>query len=134
MKKINNENDPIYSLYVKNNSWGILTSIDLQGCDPKTIRSAKKIREFVVKLCLLIKVKRFGKCIIVHFGRRKEIEGYSMVQLIETSLISGHFAEASNGVYLDIFSCQYYNPEQVLQFSKKFFKAKTHNHRHILRK
>jgi hypothetical protein len=35
------------------------------------------------------------------------------VQLIETSLISAHFANLTNTVYLDVFSCKPYDPEVV---------------------
>ena len=41
-----------------------------------------------------------------------------MVQLIETSLISGHFANDTNSAYLDIFSCKGYDPAVVEEFSK----------------
>jgi len=46
-----------------------------------------------------------------------------MVQLIETSLISGHFANKTNHIYLDVFSCAYYDPEVVKEFASKFFEA-----------
>ena len=47
-----------------------------------------------------------------------------MTQLIETSLISGHFANDSNRAYLDIFSCKPYNPKIVEEFSKDFVGAR----------
>jgi len=40
-----------------------------------------------------------------------------------TSLISGHFANASNTVYLDVFSCKYYDPREVAEFAMAFFKG-----------
>ena len=48
-----------------------------------------------------------------------------MTQLIETSLISGHFANDTNRAYLDIFSCKGYDPAVVETFSKKFFRARS---------
>ena len=111
-----------------------MTSLDLHNCNPETIRSAEKIKEFVEKLCELIEVKRFGKCQIVHFGEKPEIAGFSMVQLIETSLISGHFANLTNNVYLDIFSCKYYNPQTAADFAKEFFEASDLNFNYVLRK
>jgi hypothetical protein len=44
-----------------------------------------------------------------------------MVQLIETSLISAHFANLTHTVYLDVFSCKTYDPEVVRQFSQTSF-------------
>jgi len=103
--------------------WGILTSLDLYGCSPETIRNAEEIRRFVVELCERIDMKRFGECQVVHFGQDERVAGYSMIQLIETSLISGHFANQSNAAYIDIFSCKPYDPDDVAQFSREFFGA-----------
>lgn len=104
--------------------WGLLTSIDLFNCNPKKIRSAKEIKKYVRELCKKIEMKRYGETIAVRFGREERVKGYSMAQLIETSLISGHFAEQTNSAYIDIFSCKYYDPIKAEKFSKEFFKAK----------
>ncbi len=104
-------------------AWGLSTAVDLQDCNPDIMRSRKKIHAYVVALCDLIGMKRYGDCQIVHFGEGR-VAGYSMVQLIETSLISGHFANDTNRAYLDIFSCKGYDPAVVEEFSKKFFGAR----------
>jgi len=104
--------------------WGLLSSIDIYGCDPETIRDAEKIKEFVIELCDLIEMKRFGDPVVVHFGEDERVAGYSLVQLIETSLISAHFANQTNTVYLDVFSCKIYDPERVEAFSRNFFAGK----------
>jgi S-adenosylmethionine decarboxylase len=109
--------------YEKKNPWGVLTSVDISKCAPDIIRDAKKIEQFVHELCDLIGMKRFGECQVVHFGEDEKVEGFSMTQLIETSLISGHFANASNRVYLDIFSCKFYEPREVAEFATAFFKG-----------
>jgi S-adenosylmethionine/arginine decarboxylase-like enzyme len=118
-----------------NNSkvWGLLTSVDLYSCNSKTIRDAEAIKKYVSELCLLIEMKRFGDTKVVHFGKDEKVAGYSMVQLIETSLISGHFTNSTNNAYIDIFSCKYYNPLAVEEFTKKFFEAKETNMHYILR-
>jgi S-adenosylmethionine decarboxylase len=126
--------DPIKEEYDKNNSWGITTSVDLHGCNPDFIRDAEKIKEFVKNLCDLIEVKIFGECIVVHFGEKEEIQGFSMVQLIESSLVSGHFANKTNNAYLDIFSCKYHNPYKVAEFCKEFFEAKDYTLNYLFRK
>jgi len=101
--------------------WGIASSIDIYNCNPETIRNADKIRQFVKELCELIEMKRFGETTVVHFGEDERVAGYSMVQLIETSLISAHFANLTNVVYLDVFSCKPYDPQVVEEFARKFF-------------
>ena len=101
--------------------WGLATSIDIYHCDPQAIRDADRIRRFVVELCDLIEMKRFGETQVVHFGEDEKVAGFSMVQLIETSLISAHFANLTNTVYLDVFSCKMYDPEVVAAFARDFF-------------
>jgi S-adenosylmethionine/arginine decarboxylase-like enzyme len=102
-------------------AWGLACSFDIYNCNPDTIRNAKAIRQFVHKLCDLIEMKRFGDCVVVNFGEDERVAGYSMTQLIETSLISAHFANASNTTYLDVFSCKPYDPEVVEKFALDFF-------------
>ena len=68
-------------------------------------------------------MKRFGETQVVHFGEDDRVAGYSMTQLIETSLVSAHFANLTNTTYLDVFSCKLYDPQIVADFAKKFFKA-----------
>lgn len=120
--------------YEKEKAWGLLTSLDLRNCNPKTIRDDKKIKQFVDELCQLIEMKKFGPCTVVDFGEDPEVAGFSMTQLIETSLISGHFANKTNRVFLDVFSCKFYNPYIVLEFAKKFFEADNANLHHVFRK
>ncbi len=105
----------------RKSAWGIAASIDIYNCNPATIRDADAIRRFVVELCDLIEMKRFGDTQVVHFGEDERVAGYSMVQLIETSLISAHFANQSNAVYLDVFSCKPYDPFLAEKFALKFF-------------
>ena len=107
--------------------WGLLTSLDLYGCNPDTIRNADKIKQYVVELCMLIDMKRFGDCQVVHFGEEERVAGYSMIQLIETSLISAHFADASRAIYLDLFSCAPYNPQEVAEYAQEYFGATSYH-------
>ena len=110
--------------------WGVASSIDIYGCNGNLIRSADVIRKFVADLCDLIEMKRFGKTQIVHFGEDERVAGYSMVQLIETSLISAHFANLTNTTYLDVFSCKPYDPDIVRDFAENYFKG-THSVIHV---
>ncbi len=106
---------------VEKSVWGIASSFDIYNCNPDTIRDAEKIKQFVVELCDLIEMRRFGETVVVNFGEDERVAGYSMTQLIETSLISAHFANLTNTVYLDVFSCKPYDPAIVEDFAVKFF-------------
>jgi S-adenosylmethionine/arginine decarboxylase-like enzyme len=120
--------------YQNIDAWGIETIIDLKSCDPELIRDADAIKQYVKELCELIKMKAFGETIVVHFGEDEKIAGYSMVQLIETSLISGHFANITNNIYINIFSCKEYDPYKAAEFTKKFFKGSEYSISVVLRK
>lgn len=104
--------------------WGHHSCIDLYNCDPATIRDAEKIKQFVAELCVLIDMRPFGETQVVHFGEDEKVSGFSMIQLIETSLISAHFANLTNTTYLDVFSCKYYDSKKAADFAKSFFGAK----------
>ena len=107
--------------YERTDAWGLHSAIDIHGCNPDAIRDADKIKQFVVELCDKIEMKRFGECVVVNFGEEERVAGFSMTQLIETSLISAHFANQTNPVYLDVFSCKCYDPNVVAEFAKEFF-------------
>jgi len=115
-------------------AWGLLSSIDLYNCNPEYIRDKEKIKTYAIELCELIKMKRYGDCEVVNFGEDQRVAGYSMTQLIETSLISGHFANQTNTSYIDIFSCQLYDPQKAADFTKNFFEADKYNIQIIFRK
>lgn len=120
--------------YDAKDMWGLVSSIDLHNCNPKTIRDADAVKAFVYELCDRIKVKRFGECTVVDFGEDPRVSGFSMTQLVETSLISGHFANQSNTVYLDIFSCKFYDPVVAAEYAKEFFESSDMNLSVTLRK
>ncbi len=99
------------------------TSLDLYECDPEIIRNADRIKRYVIELCDLIEMRCSGECQVVPFGEEEQVAGYSMVQMIEGSLISGHFANLTNAVFIDIFSFKPYDSEQAIRFSRDFFQA-----------
>jgi hypothetical protein len=114
-------------------AWGLALAVDLEGCSPAAIRSQSGIAQFATLLCELIEVKRFGPATVVRFGENPRVSGYSLVQLIETSLVSGHFAEATDSAYIDVFSCKPFPPQSVTEFCTRWFEATTTTTSLILR-
>lgn len=104
--------------------WGVSANIDLYDCDLSLMQNEEAIREFVRLLCDRIKMRRYGDTQVVFFGDEPRVQGFSMTQLIETSLVSAHFADASRAIYLDVFSCAPYDPEDAAKFTAEYFKAK----------
>ena len=102
--------------------WGWSTSLDIKNCNSKKIKDREAIKDYVYKLCDLIEMKRFGPCHIYKFGTDNKA-GYSMLQLIETSNITGHFCDQDDSAYIDIFSCKPYNTIDMVDFTEKFFES-----------
>jgi S-adenosylmethionine/arginine decarboxylase-like enzyme len=117
-----------------NEYWGISSSIDLYECDLALMQNADAIREFVKSLCDRIEMRRYGETQVVFFGDDPRVTGFSMTQLIETSLISAHFADASCAIYLDVFSCAPYKPQDVAKFAMEYFKSARYNLNVVYRK
>lgn len=120
---------------MKGKIYGYELILDLYDCNPKIIRSRKDIQNYIDLLCRTIKMKKYGRALIPHFGeKRPYTKGYSLVQLIETSSITGHFSELWNSAHINIFSCKKYDPKKATALSKEFFQAKRISRRFILRK
>jgi CRISPR type III-B/RAMP module RAMP protein Cmr1 len=79
-------------------------------------------------------MKAYGEPMTPYFGLNNEhTKGYSLLQFIETSSISGHFSEFTRAAYINIFSCKAYDMEKAEKFTKDFFGAKRLNSRFIVR-
>ena len=114
--------------------WGMHLIIDMEECNDKLINDRKNIYNFSKKIVKEIKMKPFGEPIIEHFATdNPKASGFSLVQLIETSNICAHFAENTNSVYLDIFSCKVFLPEKAIEVSKRFFTPNIVNSKIIFR-
>ena len=92
--------------------WGYHLMLDCSKCVPTTIRCKQNISQFAKALVKRIDMVAFGEPQVQHFGAGDKA-GYTLVQLIETSNITAHFCEETNDMYLDVFSCKPFNPEEV---------------------
>jgi len=118
----------------KSKIYGKELIMDLYDCDQKILGSKKKILEYLNKICNLIKVKKYKKPIIERFGFGKDFAlGFSFIQLIESSSITGHISELWNRAFINIFSCGLFDDKKAKNFTKKFFKAKKIKSRVLLR-
>ncbi len=115
--------------------YGLEVILDLYECDPKVIRSKKKLGQYVTRLCRILRMEKYGKTQLPHFGYNEaHTAGYSMLQFIETSSITGHFSEMWNAAYLNIFSCRAFDAQKAVKFTVGFFKSKRFKKRLLIRK
>ena len=101
-------------------SWGKSMSCDVKGCEPIGIRDSSYITLFAKRLVKLLDMKAFGEPLLWHFGSDDK-QGFTLVQLIETSNITAHFAEDTNSAYIDVFSCKDFDHIKVAEFCQSFF-------------
>jgi len=113
-------------------SWGYHLLINAGGCDPVALRSKETIAAFAKALVKRIDMVAFGEPMIVRFGDGNKM-GYSLVQLIETSNISGHFVEETNDIYLDIFSCKSFKVFDAMAVFNEFFNPVTVEKKFVVR-
>lgn len=112
--------------------WELL--MDLYECDQSAISREESIIQYAREICQVIDMKPYGEAVTPYFGEQLEhTKGYSLLQFIETSSITGHFSEGTGAAYINIFSCKKYDIERAEKFTKKFFGAKRMNSRFIIR-
>lgn len=100
--------------------WGFALSLDMAKCKPALIRCPYNIKDYSAALVKRIDMVPYGHPHIVRFGSGNKA-GYTLVQLIETSNITGHFCEEDNAAFLDIFSCKPYDIEEAIKITKDYF-------------
>lgn len=103
-----------------NPPWGYHLIMDCYGCDLDAMTSKDVISEFTKSLVEKIDMVPYGEPQIVHFGTGNK-EGFTLIQLIETSNISGHFANDDRKIFLDVFSCKEFDPNIVYEHVIEFF-------------
>jgi S-adenosylmethionine/arginine decarboxylase-like enzyme len=103
--------------------WGKHVIIDMAAGDRERVQSATHIRSFVEALVERIGMKAYGPPILEHFAEHvPEAAGYSSVQPIETSAITGHFCDLSGDAYIDIFSCKDFEAEVAVEVVRVTFR------------
>lgn len=107
-------------------SWGTEIVVDCGSCDFLSITNADNIRAFATTLVKAIKMKAYGEPMVVHFGSEDK-EGYTLVQLIETSNITAHFSNDSSSAFINIFSCKPFEKQVVIDVIKQYFNPRMIN-------
>lgn len=102
--------------------WGYHLILDCKNGDLDKVKSPNNIENFVKELVNKINMTAFGAPKLNHFATHDEdTAGYSLVQLIETSSITGHFVDKNGDCYIDIFSCKTFDTEIAKQVVNKYF-------------
>ncbi len=111
--------------YDSGNNWGMVASIDVHNCNPAYLRDPEKLKDFITGLVEAVDMVKHGPTHIERFGDESKHPGpgYSAMQFIETSSVTLHCDEYENRIFIDLFSCKYFDPEVAETFSKDFFES-----------
>ncbi|MGH6954224.1 MAG: S-adenosylmethionine decarboxylase family protein, partial [Alphaproteobacteria bacterium] len=108
--------------------------LDCKACPIDKVTARDNIDAFIKALVPAIGMKAYGEPIIEHFAEHvPEAAGYSLVQLVETSSITGHFVDLNGDAYLDIFSCKAFDPEVAKRVVREFFRPQGIRFQHLMR-
>lgn len=102
--------------------WGQHLILDLKGCDVDYLKWKDNIIEWCAEIVDAINMTPHGAPIIKHFATHShEAAGYTLIQLIETSSITAHFAENIGEAYIDIFSCKPFVEKIAIDLTQRYF-------------
>lgn len=102
--------------------WGHHLVVNAGGCNIEALKDYDNIYNFAKNLVEDIDMVAYGEPQIVKFGHGDK-EGYTLVQLIETSNICAHLVDEYREIYLDVFSCKLFDPKVVVELVRKYFGA-----------
>jgi S-adenosylmethionine/arginine decarboxylase-like enzyme len=109
--------------------------MDLYECDQEKIATEEIIQRYAEEICKTVEMEPYGDPLTPYFGENQgHTKGFSLIQFMETSSITGHFSEDTGAAYINIFSCKQYDFVKAEQFTKDFFGAKRITSRYIIRK
>ena len=114
--------------------WGQHVIINASGADISKITDRNNHALFLKNLVKDIDMVAYGEPIIEHFATHDpDKAGYSIVQLIETSNITGHFVDKDGSVYLDVFSCKSFDANKVIDCMCEYYNIKGYEIIHFYR-
>jgi len=113
--------------------WGQHLILDVKGCDLEKARDPDYIAKFVKDLVVTIDMVPFGEPQLIHFADNTDKAGWTVIQLITTSNITGHFLDHNGDLYLDVFSCKEFDQHVIVKAIKDSFNPENIRRRHIYR-
>lgn len=95
--------------------------------------SLDAVSEFLKELADRIDMIRYGDPLVARFGEGIET-GISGVQLITTSALTVHTNDQTRDLYLDVFSCKWFDEQAVMDFVNSVFAPQDLTYQIVLRK
>ena len=110
-------------------TWGKHLIIDANQCEG-SITSIDNINGFITDLCRIGGMTKKGKMLVEEFenneyNRKRDLVGFSVVQIISLSNITLHINFISKTIYLDFFTCGQMNSTAIESSFDKHFNPQT---------
>ena len=104
--------------------------IDANECNENKIKDLNNIKNFIDVLCKVGKMKKKGDIIVeffpeTKFNIKRDLVGYSIVQIISLSNITLHINFISRTIYFDFFTCGALKTELIGVLFTNYFNPKT---------
>lgn len=105
--------------------WGYHMILDCGGCDVELMSNYENVDKWIRKLVKDIDMEPIGEPRIEYTAAEfPDKAGFTVVQVIVTSTIVGHFVDGTKQIYLDVFSCKGFDQEVVERSVRESFGAK----------
>ncbi|MFI5333343.1 MAG: hypothetical protein ACHQVS_04565 [Candidatus Babeliales bacterium] len=101
--------------------------IDVNSCDPNDIRSEDTIRAYAKRLCALLSLNHEiigNEPTITYYGGNKQTNGFLLMLPTSQAHFTARFVNMTNTIYLTISSKKAFDPYEIAEATKKFFKAR----------
>ena len=104
--------------------------IDANECNENKIKDLNNIKNFIDVLCKVGKMKKKGDIIVeffpeTKFNIKRDLVGYSIVQIISLSNITLHINFYSRTIYFDFFTCGSLRKNIIMILFYIYFSPKT---------
>src|SRR3954453_13718009 len=100
--------------------WGMMAVVDLHDADRERLAAPHPNPAFVTDVVAAIGMVTHGPTGLERFGEG-DLEGWSAMQFIETSSLTIHADEFGGRCYVDVFSCQAFDPERPAETAVRYF-------------
>ena len=107
--------------------WGYHLTVDCAGCNDN-IKDKAAVGRFAADMVSALRMRAYGPPQTVRFGEDPAVTGITLVQLIETSNITGHFCDQTGEAYIDIFSCRKFAVEDAIGVIEWHFSPRAFEH------
>ena len=100
-------------------------SFDCLGCSKESLKSEKKVKDFLIKISNEIQMKRLCEPVVISYKHEiKEESGVTGFVIISDSHISIHTYPEKSQAFIDVFSCKEFDVNKAKKVVQEFFSQK----------